>query len=205
MYALRDQKCGKAERNEGRRRLEDAAEFAGNRPNFGIYVVTDMALQMALIIMAMITAASSVRNLQAKLGLPLRNQIAGWAVLVMSAMLPFFHLPKHRTISSRVMTYFLGFGPCFVILSISVEGMFYSAYTVTLVMWILVEGIVRKHRAASMGVLSPAVPSSTSNSSDGGKEEGQTKSGGYKFQLDDLRIALFFLFFVQVGFFGTGK
>ena len=163
-----------------------------------------MVLQMALIIMAMITAASSVRNLQAKLGLPLRNQIAGWAVLVVSAMLPFFHLPKHRTISSRVMTYFLAFGPCFVILSISAEGMFYSAYTVTLVMWILVEGIVRKHRAASMGVFSPASSSSISASSDGGKE-GQMKSGGYKFQLDDLRIALFFLFFVQVGFFGTGK
>ena len=27
----------------------------------------------------------------------------------------------------------------------------------------------------------------------------------HKFELDDLRIALFFLFFVQVGFFGTGK
>lgn len=170
--------------------------------------MTDVLLQMALIIMAMVTAASSVRNLQAKLGLPLRNQVVGWVVLVVSAMLPFFHLPKHRTISSRVMTYFLGFGPCFVILSISVEGMFYSAYSVTLVMWILVEGIVRKHRAAPMGVLSPAVPSSAStmsnSSSDGGKES-QTKSGGYRFQLDDLRIALFFLFFVQVGFFGTGK
>lgn len=27
----------------------------------------------------------------------------------------------------------------------------------------------------------------------------------YHFREDDLRIALFFLFFVQVGFFGTGK
>jgi len=168
-----------------------------------------LRVQMALIIMAMITTASSARNLQAKLGLPLRNQVIGWAVLVVSATLPFLHLPMHRTISSRVMTYFLGFGPCFVILSISAEGMFYSAYSVTLVMWILVEGIVRKyHQAVSMGALSPAVASSAStisnSSSDGGKE-GQTKPGGYRFQLDDLRIALFFLFFVQVGFFGTGN
>jgi hypothetical protein len=29
--------------------------------------------------------------------------------------------------------------------------------------------------------------------------------GTYQFQRDDLRIALFFLFFVQVAFFGTGK
>jgi len=160
--------------------------------------------------MAMITTASSARNIQAKLGLPLHNQVIGWAVLVVSATLPFLHLPMHRTISSRVLTYFLGFGPCFVILSISAEGMFYSAYSVTLVMWILVEGIVRKYRqAVSIGTLSPAIASSASttsnSSSDGGKEGGQTKPGGYRFQLDDLRIALFFLFFVQVGFFGTGK
>lgn len=32
-----------------------------------------------------------------------------------------------------------------------------------------------------------------------------SRSLNYDFQLDDLRIALFFLFFVQVGFFGTGK
>ena len=113
MYALRGQKCGKAE-----------WKFAGNRPNFGIYIVTDTVLQMALIIMAIITATSSVRNFQAKLGLPLRNQIAGWVVLVVSTMLPFFHLPKHRMISSKVMTYFLGLG---IILSISIERLFYLA------------------------------------------------------------------------------
>ena len=50
---------------------------------------------------------------------------------------------------------------------------------------------MRKHRAALMGVLSPAIPSSMSNSSDGGKEEGQTKSGGYKLQLDDLICLVF--------------
>jgi phosphatidylinositol glycan class N len=27
----------------------------------------------------------------------------------------------------------------------------------------------------------------------------------YRFQADDMRIALFFLFFVQIAFFGTGK
>lgn len=72
-------------------------------------------------------------------------------------------------------------------------------------MWILVEGIVRKHRqAVSATFASPVASSSASilsaSSSDGGKES----AGGYDFQLDDLRIALFFLFFVQVGFFGLG-
>ncbi|KAF8626715.1 hypothetical protein AX17_006482 [Amanita inopinata Kibby_2008] len=157
--------------------------------------------QMALIIVAMLVTASSARSLQAKRGLPLRNQIAGWIVLGLSSMSPFLHPEKHRTISSRLMTYFLGFGPCFVILSISVEGLFYSAYAVTLVLWILVEGIVRKHyQTAATPVTSPAASPPQMNA-------GQDKSvnEGYIFRLDDLRIALFFLFFVQVGFFGTGN
>ncbi|KAM6496316.1 Phosphatidylinositolglycan class N (PIG-N) domain containing protein [Amanita muscaria] len=170
-----------------------------------------LRIQIALIILSMIITASSVRNLQAKLGLPLRNQIAGWIVLVVSATLPFLHQANHRTISARVMTYFLGFGPCFVLLSISVEGLFYSAYAVTLVMWILVEGIVRQYyQAAAEAVLSPVSSSSASSiplasisSSPEGKRNKRAES--YKFQLDDLRIALFFLFFVQVGFFGTGN
>ncbi|KAK2465877.1 hypothetical protein APHAL10511_001518 [Amanita phalloides] len=166
-------------------------------------------VQIALIIIAMMVTASSVRNLQAKRGLPLRNQTIGWVVLIASAVLPFLHLSKHRTISSRIMTYFLGFGPCFVILSISAEGLFYSAYAVTLVMWILVEGIVRRHRpvalAAGLNPVPASPASSISASSSDGEKENQANSGGYKFQLDDLRIALFFLFFVQVGFFGTGN
>ena len=93
--------------------------------------------------------------------------------------------------------YFLGFGPCFVILSISEEGLFYAAYSVTLVFWIQVERIVRlgnrrdtTHRPRDR------------NSANGNAVQ---RAGEYSFQWDDVRIALFFLFFVQVGFFGTGK
>jgi phosphatidylinositol glycan class N len=82
--------------------------------------------------------------------------------------------------------FFLGFGACFVILSISIEGLFYLAFSVTLGLWIEVEGMLHP---------------STKNSSDPSRK--MPKS--YKFQADDLRIALFFLFFVQTAFFGTGK
>lgn len=82
----------------------------------------------------------------------------------------------------RILTLFLGLGVCFVILSISVEGLFYCAYTATLAVWSDVEATLREH--ASQG-------------------ESKRKTTGV--QLDDLRIAVFFLFFVQVAFFGTGK
>lgn len=60
-------------------------KFAGNRPNFGIYIVTDMVLQMALIIMVMITATSSVWNLQAKLRKIVEGQSSALHLLVVSS------------------------------------------------------------------------------------------------------------------------
>lgn len=91
---------------------------------------------------------------------------------------------KHENISSKLLTYFLGFGPCFVILSISVEGLFYVFYSSTLFHWITVEQVFR---------------------CDAGGSQKSSNTNTYHFQPDDLRVAIFFLFFVQVGFFGTGK
>ncbi|KAJ6486074.1 Phosphatidylinositolglycan class N-domain-containing protein [Mycena vitilis] len=140
--------------------------------------------QGILILLAMLISSSSVHHLQAKLGLPLLNQVAGWIVLTVASMLPFISRVRHESPSSKLLMYFLAFGPCFVILSISVEGLFYVAYSLTLVSWIAAETSLR------------------------GEQEGFKKSRSvqqYRFQPDDIRIALFFLFFVQVGFFGTGN
>jgi phosphatidylinositol glycan class N len=86
--------------------------------------------------------------------------------------------------------YFLGFGPCFVILSIREEGLFYVAYSITLFHWIQVEQIAR------LG---------SSRENEDMNEKTVKRPTDYSFQWDDVRTALFFLFFVQVGFFGTGK
>ncbi len=60
--------------------------------------------------------------------------------------------------------------------------MFYVAYSMTLLCWIEVESSLRNAQRSK-------------------PENAQV----YRFQADDLRIVLFFLFFVQVGFFGMGK
>lgn len=85
------------------------------------------------------------------------------------------------------MTLFLAFSVCFVALSISIEGLFYSAFTCNLLLWIDVEAAVRKTSGVD------------------GSTPKEVRSNDYRFQADDVRIALFFLFFVQVAFFGTGK
>ena len=173
-----------------------------------------MFQQSCLILVTMIVTASSIRNLQAKSGLPLLNRIVGWAVLgtllylhtavkttdlqpVVSTALPFVYRCEYDKFS-KIITYFLGFSPLFIILSISVEGLFFISYTLTLLLWVEVERLVRaereadkKNRILKKDVEHPKAPLS--------------RSLTYDFQADDLRIALFFLFFVQVGFFGTGK
>lgn len=83
----------------------------------------------------------------------------------------------------RILMYFLGLSVCFIILSISVEGLFFVAFSATLLLWVEVEALVRQ-------------PKTPSNSKD---------LTSYRPQPDDVRIAVFFLFFVQVAFFGTGK
>ncbi|KAJ7292742.1 Phosphatidylinositolglycan class N-domain-containing protein [Mycena rebaudengoi] len=140
--------------------------------------------QIVLIVLAMLITASSVYHLREKLGLPLVNQCAGWAVLGVASALPFLAHAEHPSAGSKLLMYFLAFGPCFVLLSISVEGLFYVAYSTTLAAWINVE---------------------TSLNSAPGKGKQSQGASQYRFQPDDIRRALFFLFFVQVGFFGTGN
>jgi GPI ethanolamine phosphate transferase 1 len=101
-------------------------------------------------------------------------------------MYPFLSPVKHRSPFSKFLMFFLGFAVCFVVLSISVEGLFYLAFSATLALWIEVEAMLH---------------SSVTSTDDPDRK--MMKS--YTFQADDLRIALFFLFFVQTAFFGTGK
>jgi phosphatidylinositol glycan class N len=94
--------------------------------------------------------------------------------------------------------YFLGFSPLFIILSISVEGLFFISYTLTLLFWVEIERTVRSERITDEK--DRLLKKDAEN-----HKAPLSQSLTYDFQLDDLRIALFFLFFVQVGFFGTGK
>lgn len=147
-------------------------------------LVVLFSVQAILILVVMAVTTSSVISLQAKSGLPPVNQVIGWITLVIASSLPFISCGNHHTVFSKFLLYFLGFGPCFVILSISVEGLFYVAYSLTLVAWVMVESVVRNGSPRPNFLKVNKV---------------------YHFREDDLRIALFFLFFVQVGFFGTGN
>jgi GPI ethanolamine phosphate transferase 1 len=111
----------------------------------------------------------------------------------LASLFPFF-VTAPRTAEGRLLSYFMSFGPCFVVLSIRAEGLFYLSYCMTLYMWTLVEEDVRGSKMKA---------SYRSTTASGGED-----GSGWnprRLSRDDVRIALFFLFFVQVGFFGTGK
>ncbi|KAH9985887.1 Phosphatidylinositolglycan class N-domain-containing protein [Russula compacta] len=166
--------------------IEAMASPLATKLNFKLTART----QLILIALCMLNTAASVGSLQAKLGLPFINQIVGWIIFALASLFPsFFAAP--RTAEGRLLTYFLSFCPCFVVLSIRAEGLFYMSYCTTLYLWTLVEEDVRSENSRCRAVAN-------------GGEYGSSWNPR-RLSLDDVRIALFFLFFVQVGFFGTGN
>ena len=110
----------------------------------------------------------------------------------LSAALPFFFPFGPLPIYTKLLTIFLTFVPCFIILSINSEGLFYAFYCGTLIVWLDMEVKVR-------------IADSTCVDNGGPETNVNGTPLHYRPCWDDLRIALFFLFFVQVAFFGTGK
>ncbi|KAH9044928.1 Phosphatidylinositolglycan class N-domain-containing protein [Lactarius deliciosus] len=167
---------------------EMESTVALHRPRFNFGVAA--RIQLLLTALSMLVTAASVQSLQAKHGLPRINQVAGWTIFLLSALLPFF-MRVPRTAEGRLLTYFLSFCPCFVLLSIRAEGLFYLSYCATLYLWTRVEEVVRSETPR------------THVQANGG--ERGLRWNPQRLSLEDVRTALFFLFFVQVGFFGTGN
>lgn len=197
-------------------RIQVSCDHQSCSPPWSTYV--SPYLQLLLVALSMCNTAVSVKSLQDRLGLPLLNQVVGWVIFGVSrssqlhppltmrmclssatglaSLFPIissFLFTTPRTAEGRLLTYFLAFCPCFVILSISAEGLFYVSYCTTLYLWTLVEEDARPENTRY---------TVTTNDDDSKYGSGWNPR---RLSLDDVRVALFFLFFVQVGFFGTGK
>ncbi|KAJ3984026.1 Phosphatidylinositolglycan class N-domain-containing protein [Lentinula detonsa] len=157
--------------------------------------------QTLIILFTLLVTRSSVLNLQAKRGLPRWCQVSGWTVLVVSLLVTFStSSPTDTSLTPAArhilyLRYLLGLTPLFIILSLSDETLFFVSYTFLMGLWVEIESLMRKPRVANGSVVE------TKNIIEGTEE----KLLAYSFQADDLRIALFFLFFVQIAFFGTGN
>lgn len=93
----------------------------------------------------------------------------------------------------RLMVLFLTCAPTFVILTISYEGIFYVAFSLTLLAWVRLESAVQLFVASN--------PASKKPTTKGDNEASNSR----RLTLSDARVALFFIVFLQSGFFSTGN
>ncbi|KAF7189328.1 GPI ethanolamine phosphate transferase 1, partial [Pseudocercospora fuligena] len=139
-------------------------------------------------------------------------------IIVASLTVPFLHALRPRDhYLHRLAIIFLAFGPLFIILTISYEGLFYFAISITLVSWVRLEH--RIHQSFSK----PSALSRLTNGSSGDalkdihspldtaasaakqREKALTTGDFRSLTLSDARICLFFLFLLQSAFFSTGN
>lgn len=147
----------------------------------------------------MIVTRSSALSWQAKQGLPLGNQIVGWLVLVISLMMPLAHrLQPNNHYLHRLLVLFLTCAPTFVILTISYEGLFYFAFSLTLVTWVRLEhhGYVFSQAAQTKGEDTKSTAQAAVKA---------LTSQFRPLSLSDARVALFFFVLLQSAFFSTGN
>lgn len=173
---------------------------------------TLLGVQVGLVALAMIVTRSSVASIQARQGLPIGNQVIGWITLVASLVVPFLHAlnPQDHYLHRLAVT-FLAFGPVFIILTISWEGLFYFAIAVTLLSWVRLEHRIHQKFSSdstshvkhdSLELTNPLEPALSAAK----EREDAFKAGDFRsLTLSDARICLFFLFLLQSAFFSTGN
>ena len=128
-------------------------------------------------------------------------------------MVPFLHAlhPRDHYLH-RLIVIFLAFGPLFIILTISYEGLFYLALAVTLISWVRLEHRIHQTRSpqsassktiqTTLELSSPLEPALSAAKD----RESALQTGDYRsLTLSDARICLFFLFLLQSAFFSTGN
>ena len=111
----------------------------------------------------------------------------------------------------RLAAIFLAFGPSFIILTIAWEGLFYFAFSVTIISWVRLEHRIHQNfstyssdgnKQGSSEVTNPLEPAvSAAQEREKALEKGDFRS----LTLSDARICLFFLYLLQSAFFSTGN
>ncbi|KAL2916356.1 Glycosyl phosphatidyl inositol anchor synthesis [Polyrhizophydium stewartii] len=154
-----------------------------------------VAAQFANLFVCMVTVTSTSLSLRAKQGLPWLNALVSWAALASSFVIPVMDgVHKSQHFLRRLVVIYLSFAPVFVLLSISYETLFYFSFSITLLAWLYLEKQLyffetKVYRGDSYAeVVRPEEP-----------EKHRA------LRVTDMRIAGFFLLFVNVAFFGTGN
>lgn len=146
-------------------------------------------LQIFLVGLSSLMVPLSTSHRTEKQELHALHQLINWSIAVFSMVLPLF---SGTSPLSRLTSIFLGFAPPFLLLSIGYEALFYFALAVSLLAWLLYEN-------ACISISTTASSASINANQDKGILEERY------IQLSDMRIALTFMVFFNIAFFGTGN
>lgn len=161
-----------------------------------------LKIQLVMLVLSTVVTVSSSLNLQQKKGLPIINQALAWFVLVFCLTVPLIYsLGCNVTASHRLILIVAGFAPVFILLSIQDEAIFFGCYSLTLVLWGKVEGAIYEERRFAKTIQDKQGKATSSNEIETHKQGTLPRS----LEKQDARIAIYFLFFLHVGFFGTGN
>ncbi|KAJ2721731.1 Glycosyl phosphatidyl inositol anchor synthesis [Coemansia sp. Benny D115] len=187
-------------------------------------------VETLLVAIATVLGPLTSRETASRGYLPRVNQVACWAVLIASGVVPLLHSSRlnkgarDQHFLYRLITLYLAFGTPFVMLSISYESIFYFSYSTVLLLWLTIERALYFEQAENQllapteqtrlsSQLSPhnslsSLPASVASAAaaeatESGKTD--TDSAGRTLCLSDMRMGIMFLFFVNVAFFGTGN
>ncbi|CEH15129.1 Glycosylphosphatidylinositol anchor synthesis protein [Ceraceosorus bombacis] len=186
-----------------------------------------MRVQLIVLVVATAVTASSSYSLQRKQGLPLPNEIIAWLVLIFSITFPLtygFRSSSGTTATEaqsrgqsdrgrqpaahRLLIIVFAFAPVFILLSIRDEALFFAIYVATLLVWARIEGALQEERFLLQRYkddLAAADQATTSQSSTSHTRCSIATDEPRALALEDLRIVITFIFFLHVGFFGTGN
>ncbi|KAL3526014.1 hypothetical protein ACH5RR_014386 [Cinchona calisaya] len=148
-------------------------------------------LQIILVGLSSVMVVLSTSHRTEKMELHAIHQLINWSTAVCSMVLPLF---SATGVLSRLTSIFLGFAPAYLLLSIGYEALFYCALALALMGWILFENAYLYLSKGSIFSMS-------------GKalQDSILKHDERCLQLSDMRIALTFLVFFNIAFFGTGN
>lgn len=125
---------------------------------------------------------------------------------VVSLLMPLaYRLQQNNHYMHRLLVIFLTCAPTFVILTISYEGLFYVAFSITLVCWVRLEHEIFLFTSSTRSGKSST--SAITNGSAAAKFENATHLPApfRPLTLHDARVALFFFVLLQSAFFSTGN
>ncbi|KNC99152.1 hypothetical protein, variant [Spizellomyces punctatus DAOM BR117] len=155
-----------------------------------------VVLEILLIAISILVTADTTLRLRAKTGLPFLNQIFSWGVIVLLVGILTIDGAQHAQHYLRRLTViYLAFAPAFILLTISYEAIFYFCFSGTVLSWLLLE--------RSIYLESEQYPALEDDSADATPDG--TSRAPRTLKLSDLRVAGFFLCFINVAFFGTGN